>query len=151
VARPTVGRVDPLSLPSPRLTLHHDPSQDPVDSRLVTQALRLEPVDHFGIHAQRDPPLAWTVPARLYAPLLPASETRSSSTDARSSRTFSRHDLAFRCFAFLGLAIMTQSCTPDRHDDMFHVEHWDNTGEFSRLAPIAEARSAAQAPEPEEV
>jgi hypothetical protein len=58
------------SLPCPLLTLHHDSSQDPVDSRLVTRTFGLEPVDHFGIHAQRDPPLAWTVPARFCAPLL---------------------------------------------------------------------------------
>jgi hypothetical protein len=69
-ARPDCREVDPLSLPRPLLTLDHDSSQDPVDSRLVTRTFGLEPVDHFGIHAQRNPPLAWTVPARLCAPLL---------------------------------------------------------------------------------
>src|SRR4051794_33355911 len=54
-----------LSLPGPLLTLHHHSSQDPVYSRLVTRAFGLEPLQHFGIHAQRNPPFARTVPARL--------------------------------------------------------------------------------------
>ena len=60
----------PLPLLRPPLTLHHHPSQDPVDSRLVARTFGFEPVHHFGIHAQRDPPLARTVPARLRARLL---------------------------------------------------------------------------------
>ena len=72
---PTVGELDPLSLPRPFLTLHHDSSQYPVDSRLVTRTFGLEPVNHFDIHAQRDPPLPWTVPARLCAPLPPPPKT----------------------------------------------------------------------------
>jgi hypothetical protein len=60
---PHAGGVDDLSLPRPLLTLHHYSSQYPVDSRLVTRTFGLEPVEHLGIHAQRDPPLAWTVPA----------------------------------------------------------------------------------------
>ncbi len=67
---PDCRGVDPLSLPRPLLTLHHYSSQYPVHSRLVTRTFGLEPVDHFGIHAQRDPSLAWTVPPRLCAPFL---------------------------------------------------------------------------------
>jgi hypothetical protein len=44
-------------------------------------------------------------------------------SDARSSITSSRRGRAFRRFAFLGLAVMTQSYILHRHDDMFHVEH----------------------------
>ena len=62
-ASPACREIDPLSLPRPLLTLHHYSSQYPVDSRLVTRTFGFEPVDHFDIHAQRDPPLAWTVPA----------------------------------------------------------------------------------------
>src|SRR5262245_35116590 len=62
--RPTVAPPNPLFLPRPLLTLHHHSPQYPVDARLVTRPLRLEPVHHFGIHAQRNPPLPWTVPAR---------------------------------------------------------------------------------------
>ena len=94
-----------LSLPCPLLILHHDSSQDPVDSRLVTRTFGLEPVNHFPIHAQRDSPLPWTVPARLRAPSSSAKNNRSSSTDARSSTTFPGRDL--RHFAFLVLAVMT--------------------------------------------
>jgi len=42
----------PLFLAHVLLPLHHDSSQDPVDSRLVPRAFGLEPVHHFHIHAQ---------------------------------------------------------------------------------------------------
>src|SRR5580693_1044901 len=64
--RPT----SPLLLPCPLLTLRHYPPQDPVDPSLVTRAFGLEPVHHLDIHAQRNPSLTWTVPARLRARLL---------------------------------------------------------------------------------
>jgi len=52
-ARPACRGSRSLSLPRPLLTLHHDSSQYPVDSRLVARTFGLEPVDHFGIHTQR--------------------------------------------------------------------------------------------------
>src|SRR5215469_12049876 len=69
-ATPTVGGPIPLPFPRPLLTLHHDSPQYPVDARLVTRSFGLEPVHHFGIHAQRNPPFPRTVPARLCASLL---------------------------------------------------------------------------------
>jgi hypothetical protein len=96
--------------------------------RRSSTAMRVEiygPRGHrFGIHAQRDPPLPWTVPARLGAPSSSAKNTRSSSTNACSSITSPARDRALRRFAFLGLAVMTQSYIRYRHDDMFLQEHW---------------------------
>ena len=47
------ARSAPLSR-HPLLPFHHDSSQYPVNSRLVTRTFGLEPVHHFNIHAQRD-------------------------------------------------------------------------------------------------
>ena len=47
------------------LILRHHPPQDPIDACLVTRAFRLQPVHHFHIHAQRNPLLAGTIPARV--------------------------------------------------------------------------------------
>jgi hypothetical protein len=58
------------------------------------------------------------------SPSSSASNNRSSSTDARSSRTFPGRARAFRRFVFLVLAVMTQSYTPHRHDVMFLQEHF---------------------------
>jgi hypothetical protein len=57
-------------LPSPTLPILHHPSQDAVDSRLVSGAFRLEPIHHLPIHSQRNPLLSRTVPARLRPRLL---------------------------------------------------------------------------------
>jgi hypothetical protein len=118
----TVAKLVRLSLPHPLLTLHHHSSQYPVDSRLVTRTLGLQPVDHFGIHAQRNPLLPWTVPARLCTPLL--LRQRQQIIFNRGTQLNPFPGRPFRRFAFLVLAVMTESYACYRHDVMFLVEHF---------------------------
>ena len=113
----------PLPLRHPFLSFHHDSSQYPVDSRLIARTFGLEPVHYFNIHAQRDSPLSRPVPARLRAVSPSASNNKSSSTDARRSLILSGRGRDFFRFAFLGLAVMTLSCTPCCHDVAFLREH----------------------------
>jgi hypothetical protein len=112
-------------------TLHHYSSQYPVDSRLgpldlnqsTTSVSTRNQILRLRGRFQRDSAL----------PSFSASNNRSSSTDACSSISFPGRDRAFRRFAFLLLAVMTQSYALHRHDVTFLQEHCGSRGELPLL------------------